>query len=111
MAVVPSTPPRTPPPPKPPANPLWPWLIALVAAAGGGFGLAKLLSRGRSSPRLPKAAPPPYAPQIALVADPGVVVLTPDGPPRAGMAVSLRIEGAPDGGEVRLDYPSLETAP
>ena len=48
-----------------------------------------------------------------MVADLGVVTLTPDGPPRAGMAVSMRValdvEG--DADAVRLDYPSLETAP
>lgn len=123
-AVEPPSPPKSPPiagaappavqqaspSPKPPASPLWFWLIALVAAAGGGFGLAKLLNRGRSLSSA-KAAPAPCVPEIALIGDPGVVVLTPDGPPRAGMAVSLRIEHAPDGGQVRLDYPTLETAP
>jgi hypothetical protein len=48
---------------------------------------------------------------VVLVADPGVVVLTPDGPPRAGMAVSMRFALDPGGDDVRLDYPSLETAP
>jgi hypothetical protein len=108
-AVAPTVPSST---SKPPAAPIWFWLIALAAAAGGGFGLAKLLSRARvPSSRASKAAPAPSAPDIALIADPGVVVLTPDGPPRAGMAVSLRIEHAADDGEVRLDYPTLETAP
>jgi hypothetical protein len=110
----PSKPPPmvVPPPPKPPATPIWFWLVALVAAAGGGFGVAKLLSRKRTpSSRPAKVEAAPCTPDIALVADPGVVVLTPDGPPRAGMAVSLRIEPDAGGGEVKLDYPTLETAP
>lgn len=111
VVVAPPPLPQAPLPPKPPATPIWFWLVALVAAAGGGFGVAKLLSRARlSSSRPAKVAPAP-CPEIALVADPGVVVLTPDGPPRAGMAVSLRFETAVDGGEVKLDYPTLETAP
>ena len=118
VAVVePQSPPKpppvvVPPPPKPPATPIWFWLVALVAAAAGGFGVAKLLSRARPPSRPPKGEAAPCTPGIALVADPGVVVLTPDGPPRAGMAVSLRIERDPDGGAVSLvDYPKLETAP
>jgi hypothetical protein len=109
----PSKPPMVvPPPPKPPATPIWFWLVALVAAAAGGFGVAKLLSRKRTpSSRPAKVEAAPCTPDIALVADPGVVVLTPDGPPRAGMAVSLRIERDTGGGEVKLDYPTLETAP
>jgi hypothetical protein len=88
-------------------------LAALVGAAAGGFGLAKLLGRARSgsssAQKVEAAAPAPA--EVALVVDPGVVVLKPDGPPRAGMAVSMRF--APDAGadEVRLRYPSLETAP
>ncbi len=103
-------PPATPPaavPPSPPSKStsVWFWLLALVAAAGAGFGLAKLLSRARTP------SPTVCTPDIALVADPGVVTLRPDGPPRAGMAVSLRVARDADGGQVRLDYPSLETAP
>jgi hypothetical protein len=56
-------------------------------------------------------AAPCAPPEIALVADLGVVVLTPDGPPRAGMAVSMRVALEEGEGDVRLDYPSLETAP
>jgi hypothetical protein len=92
-------------------TPIWFWLIALAVAAGGGFGVAKLLNRTRPSSSRPSKVAPAPCPEIALVADPGVVVLTPDGPPRAGMAVSLRVETAADGGEVKLDYPTLETAP
>jgi hypothetical protein len=103
--------PPVPPPPKPPSTPIWFWLAALVAAAAGGFGVAKLLNRARppsSRPATVEAAP---CPVIALVPDPGVVVVTPDGPPRAGMAVSLHIERDADGGAVSLaDYPKLETA-
>ncbi|SFJ07495.1 hypothetical protein [Caulobacter sp. UNC279MFTsu5.1] len=102
----PVVPPTPPPASKGPAIPLWLWLVALAAAAGGGFGLARWLGRAK-----PAASPPPCAPEIALVADPGVVVLTPDGSPRAGMAVSLRFEHAAEAGELRLDYPLLETAP
>lgn len=108
-AVVPPTPPAV--PPKTSATPVWFWLLALVAAGGAGFGAAKLLNRVRKPPSRPPAVEAAPCPVIALVADPGVVVLTPDGPPRAGMAVSLRFERAADGGEVRLDYPTLETAP
>jgi len=108
----PAPPPAVVPPPTPasPATPIWFWLAALVAAAGAGFGVAKLLTRARP-PRPAKVAPAPPCPEIALVADPGVVVLTPAGPPRAGMAVSLRVERAADRDAVRLDYPTLETAP
>ena len=114
-AIVPSPPAPPPavvppPPPAPPGTPIWFWLAALVAAAGAGFGVAKLLSRART-PRPAKSSPAPPCPEIALVPDPGVVVLTPDGPPRAGMAVSLRVERAADRDAVRLDYPTLETAP
>lgn len=101
-AVVPS------PPPERPGTPIWFWLAALVAAAGAGFGVAKLVEHLRR----PKPPPtPPPCPEIALVPDPGVVVLIPDGPPRAGMAVSLRFERAADRDAVSLDYPTLETAP
>lgn len=93
-----------------PSIPIWLWLIALVAAVGAGFGLAKLLSPARP-PRPSKLGALPCTPEIALVADSGIVVLTPVGPPRAGMALSLRIERAADDGDVRLDYPRLETAP
>lgn len=72
----------------------------------------------RPPPAVVTPQPPPERPSIpiwlwlaALVADPGLVVLTPDGPPRAGMAVSLRCMLAPDADGVRLDYPRLETAP
>ncbi|MBO9557131.1 MAG: hypothetical protein J7515_00915 [Caulobacter sp.] len=99
-----------PPPPKPPTTPIWFWLAALVAAAGAGFGLAKLLGRGRTPLRPAKVVAAP-CPEVALVADPGVVVLTPEGPPRAGMAVSLHFERASEDDAVRLDYPKLETAP
>lgn len=102
----------SPPPEAAPSIPIWLWLVALVAAMGGGFGLARLLGRARPpSSRPPTVEAAPCTPDIVLVADPGVVVLTPDGPPRAGMAVSLRIERDADGGAVRLDYPTLETAP
>ncbi|WP_156390631.1 MULTISPECIES: hypothetical protein [unclassified Caulobacter] len=113
VAGAPATPVEAPPPAERPAIPIWLWLVALAAAAAGGFGLAKLLSRARApSSRPSRVQAAPCTPDIALVADPGVVVLTPDGPPRAGMAVSLRIERAADDGEVRLvDYPTLETAP
>jgi hypothetical protein len=110
-----------PPAPLPaqPAVPIWLWLLALAAAAGGGFGLARWLGRPRppsgaaqsASTSASTSAPPPCAPEIALVPDPGVVVLKPDGPPRAGMAVSLRFEPAADLAELKLDYPALEAAP
>lgn len=96
--------------------PVWVWLAALAAlvvAAAGGFGLAKLLGRARPSlshaQKIEAAALAPA--EVALVVDPGVVVLKPDGPPRAGMAVSMRfaLDAGPD--DVRLRYPSLETAP
>ncbi|TCS13641.1 hypothetical protein [Caulobacter sp. BK020] len=114
---VAAPPPVAPPPIAPPAPlpakaptiPIWLWLVALAVAAGGGFGLARWL--GRARPASSHAASVPCAPEIALVPDPGVVVLKPDGPPRAGMAVSLRFALAADAGEVRLDYPALETAP
>ncbi len=113
-AVVPSTPAPPPavvppPPSKPPATPIWFWLLALAAAAGTGFGLAKLLSRPR--PPRPDKVSPALCPEVALVADPGVVVLTPDGAPRAGMAVSLHFERAGGEDAVSLDYPTLETTP
>jgi hypothetical protein len=112
-SVQPASPPAVAPPPapKPPATPIWFWLLALVAAAGVGFGVAKLLSRAKTPSSRPAKVSPAPCPVISLVADPGVVVLTPDGPPRAGMAVSLRFDSAADGGEVALDYPTLETAP
>jgi len=100
-----------PPPPAPPATPIWFWLLALVAAAGVGFGVAKLAGRTREPPSRPsKVQAALCIPEIALVADPGVVVVTPDGPPGAGLAVSLRFERA-RGGEIGLDYPTLETTP
>ncbi|KRA57320.1 hypothetical protein ASD89_06485 [Caulobacter sp. Root656] len=108
VTAPPPTPPQAPPPAKTPTAPIWLWLVALAVAAGGGFGLARWLGRGR--PTSPPAAAP-CAPEIALVPDPGVVVLKPDGSPRAGMAVSLRFAFASDEGEVRLAYPTLETAP
>lgn len=104
--------------PAPPSIPIWVWLlavlVALVAAAAGGFGLSRWLAKAKPPARPIQAAPIASAPpQIALVADPGVVVLTPDGPPRAGLAVSMRfaLDAGPDADAVRLDYPSLETAP
>jgi hypothetical protein len=107
-----AVPPAIPTPsPRPPTTPIWFWLIALAAAAGGGFGLAKLLSRAWTPSSRPAKPKPTPCPAVTLVADPGVVVVTPDGPPRAGMAVSLHFEHAADDGEVRLDYPTLETAP
>lgn len=116
VVAAPAPPPVAPPEPKPSSIPIWVWLVALVAAAGGGFGVAKLLGRARSAPSRapgPEAVAPAAAalPEIALVADPGVVVLTPDGSPRAGLAVSLRFDRAADADEIKLDYPSLETAP
>jgi hypothetical protein len=109
--VRPSTiPPPAPSPPKGATIPIWLWLLALAVAAGGGFGLARWLGRARPTASSTASAPL-CAPEIALVGDPGVVVLTPDGPPRAGMAISLRFEPAAEAGEVRLDYPALETAP
>lgn len=103
------TPPQAALPAKAPTVPIWLWLVALAVAAGGGFGLARWL--GRARPTSSRAASAPCAPEIALVPDSGVVVLKPDGPPRAGMAVSLRFAFAAGAGEVRLDYPALETAP
>lgn len=96
--------------------PLWAWLavvLAVLVAAAGGFGLAKVLGKAKPRPsRLPEAETATCAPtEVVLVADPGVVVLTPDGPPRAGMAVSMRFALDSDRDHVRLDYPSLETAP
>lgn len=113
VVAAPAPPPAVPPEPRPPSIPIWAWLVALAVAAGGGFGVAKLLGRARS---VPSRAPGPEAapgapPEIALVVDPGVIVLTPDGSPRAGLAVSLRFDRAADADEIRLDYPSLETAP
>jgi hypothetical protein len=110
VVVAPPVAPQAPPPTSP-ATPIWFWLVALAVAAGGGFGVAKLLSRARAPSSRPSKVAPAPCPEIALVADPGVVVLTPDGPPRAGMAVSLRFETAVETGEVKLDYPTLETAP
>jgi hypothetical protein len=108
--------PPLPPQPASPSVPLWAWLlaaiVALVAAGAGGFGLSRWLSKARAStPRAPQAAAVRAPPEIILIADLGMVVLTPDGPPRAGMAVSMRF--ALDAGEreARLDYPTLETAP
>jgi hypothetical protein len=107
--------PALPVPPASPSIPTWAWLLAvvalIVAAAAGGFGLAKLL--GKAKPARPAVAGgAACAPtEVVLVADPGVVVLTPDGPPRAGMAVSMHFALAPGDDELRLDYPSLETAP
>jgi len=113
--------PPLPPPPAPPSIPLWAWLlaavVALVAAGAGGFGLSRWLSRAKpqtrpEAPRPGKVEAAPCAPaEVALVADPGVVALIPDGPPRAGMAVSMRFALDADVDVVRLDYPSLETAP
>uniref|UniRef100_B0SYP5 Uncharacterized protein n=1 Tax=Caulobacter sp. (strain K31) TaxID=366602 RepID=B0SYP5_CAUSK len=116
VVAAPAPPPVVQPAPQPPSMPIWAWLVALAVAAGGGFGVAKLLGRARSGPSRapgPEAVAPVAAalPEIALVADPGVVVLTPDGAPRAGLAVSLRFDRAADADEIRLDYPSLETAP
>lgn len=113
VVFAPAPPPAVPPQPKPPSIPIWAWLVALAVAAGGGFGVAKLVGRARSVPsRTPGPEAAPCAPpEIALVVDPGVVVLTPDGSPRAGLAVSLRFDRAADADEIRLDYPSLETAP
>ena len=109
--------PTPPPQAEGPPIPSWAWLLAaicaLVAAGAGGFGLSRWLSRTRSTtPDTPPAAAC-APPEITLVADPGVVLLTPDGPPRAGMAVSMRFALDTDLGAdtVRLDYPSLETAP
>ena len=109
--------PALPSDPAPPSIPPWAWLlaavVALLAAGAGGFGLSRWLSR----PRPPSARPTPVAgaacppPDIALVADLGVVTLLPLGPPRAGMAVSMRFVRDADLDGVRLDYPSLETAP
>lgn len=109
VTTPPPTPPQTPLPAKASTAPVWLWLVALAVAAGGGFGLARWL--GRARPTSSPVAAAPCAPEIALVPDPGVVVLKPDGSPRAGMAVSLRFAFARDAGEVRLDYPTLETAP
>ena len=110
--------PPAPPQPVPPPTPVWAWalaiLVALLAAGAGGFGLSRWLAgRGPRAPGMskPVAAAACAPPQIALVADPGVVTLTPDGPPRAGMAVSMRVVRADDADAVRLDYPTLETAP
>ena len=113
MAAPPAPPPQAPLPAKGPSVPIWLWLVALAAAAGGGFGLARWLGRPRPPSRVaqPASTSAPSAPEIALVPDPGVVVLKPDGPPRAGMAVSLRFEPAADLAELKLDYPALETAP
>jgi hypothetical protein len=131
VAVAPPSalpPPPTPPPvivaptprPEPPvaawSMPIWMWLAALAAlvvAAAGGFGLARLLGRKRPSlSRAQKVEAAALAPaQVALVVDPGVVVLKPDGPPRAGMAVSMRFALDAGADDVRLHYPSLETAP
>lgn len=111
-AIVPPTPPPAvvpPPAPQPPPTPIWFWLLALAAAGGVGFGAARLLNRARASRPSKVAAAP--CPRIALVPDPGVVALTPDGPPRAGLAVSLRFERAAADDMISLDYPTLETAP
>lgn len=126
-AVTPRAPPAPPPvivvptpQPAPPVAawsvPIWVWLAALAAlvvAAAGGFGLAKLLGRARPSlSRAQKVEAAALAPaEVALVVDPGVVVLKPDGPPRAGMAVSMRFALDAGADDVRLHYPSLETAP
>ena len=109
--------PALPSDPAPPSIPPWAWLlaavVALLAAGAGGFGLSRWLSR----PRPPSARPTPVAgaacppPDIALVVDLGVVTLLRLGPPRAGMAVSMRFVRDADLDAVRLDYPSLETAP
>jgi hypothetical protein len=115
VVAAPTPQPALPVTPSSPSIPIWAWLLAVVAlviaAAAGGFGLAKLLGKARP-PRPPKAEVAACEPaEVVLVADPGVVVLTPDGPPRAGMAVSMRFALDPGGDDVRLDYPSLETAP
>ena len=107
--------PPAPPQPVSPAVPFWAWalaiLLALLAAGAGGFGLSRWLAKRPPGPTKPAVAAPSTPPRIALVADPGVVTLTPDGPPRAGLAVSMRVARADDADPVRLDYPALETAP
>lgn len=131
VAVRPDPPPeivQPPSPPKPPPSiaeppasepgssvPIWVWLLAavaaLVAAGAGGFGLSRWLSRPKP-PRAPQVEAAPCAPpEIALVADPGVVALTQDGSPRAGMAVSMSVAMDEGENEVRLDDPTLETTP
>ncbi|WP_165185598.1 hypothetical protein [Caulobacter soli] len=117
IAAPPTPRPEPPPAPAPPSIPSWAWwlaaLVALVVAGAGGFGLAKLLNRARPKPsRAPRPEVAACEPaEVVLVVDPGVVALIPDGSPRAGMAVSMRFALDVSTDEVRLDYPSLETAP
>jgi hypothetical protein len=86
-------------------------VLALVAAGAAGFGASHWRARVQAA-KAARGGAASAPTKIVLVADPGVVVVTPDGPPRAGMAISMRLLPYDDGeGAVRLDYPILETAP